>query len=66
MMIVERMSVRIPSTMSVNVFFEEPFHSWKIHPHIVEKTMIEAMWRVHDEKPKPSGFEPPMRICPIE
>jgi hypothetical protein len=47
---VERMSVATPPAMSRCAFLLEPFHSWKIQPHIVAKMMMLAMCNVHEAK----------------
>ena len=51
MMMVERTSAAMPEPISLCALLLEPFHSWKIQPHMVLKMMIEAMCRVHEAKP---------------
>ncbi len=46
---VERISVAMPPAMSRCAFLLEPFHSWKIQPHIVLKMMMLAMCSVQLE-----------------
>jgi hypothetical protein len=45
-MIVERINARMPDAISLCAFLLDPFHSWKIQPHIVLKMMMLAMCSV--------------------
>ena len=51
MMMVERISMAMPVAMRPWAFLLEPFHSWKIQPHMVLKMMMLAMCSVQLAKP---------------
>src|ERR1035437_4016792 len=57
---VDSTSVAMPPPMSRCAFLLEPFHSWKIQPHIVANIMMLAMCSVHEAK---SYF--PICVAPI-
>ena len=51
MMMVERISIAMPAAIRPCAFLLEPFHSWKIQPHMVLKMMMLAMCSVQLAKP---------------
>ena len=60
MTIVERISTAMPVAIKPWAFLLDPFHSWKIQPHMVLKMMMLAMWRVQEAKPNLPIWVSPM------
>ena len=51
MIMVDRISIAMPAAIKLWAFLLDPFHSWKIQPHMVLKIMMLAMCRVQLAKP---------------
>ena len=60
MMMVEKISVAMPAAIRPWAFLLEPFHSWRIQPHMVLKMMMLAMCSVQLAKLNLPIFISPM------